>query len=382
MFYYADETVQKLINEKELAVFGAGNVARLIVRCLIQEPYSLHIACCMVSDIGKNPKEICGIPVIDYTGEEAEKYKNRLVIVAMAEKNLGSVMQDLQNHGFEMFLPVTYECDLWSLLRGNCYRDYRLSRHKPYLTLEEELSREEWNQKAAGNGTEEKIISVYRACSHVDRELGEDLSRFSWEIPIQVGTALTEQRICEICDNVGDNISEKNRRFCELTALYWIWKNDRSDYVGLGHYRRHFELNERQLRQIAGSDIDVVLTIPIMDDPDVHTVYRRDHVGEDWDVMVDAVREMHPEYLQAVEEMGRGRFYYAYNMFIMRRGILENYCEWLFPILAYCEMHCREKEDIYQNRYIGFLAEHLMSAYFTYHENEYKIVHARKHFIA
>lgn len=376
MFYYADETVQRLIKEKELAVFGAGNVARLIVGCLIREPYCMRIACCMVSDIGKNPNEICGIPVIDYAGEEAGKYRNGLIIVAMAEKNLGSIMIDLRNHGFGTLLPLTYECDLWSLLRGNCYRDYRLSRHKAYLTLEEEL------EQGTGTGTKGKTIAVYRACSNRDKVLSEDLSRFFWEIPIQVGAALTEQRICEICDDTGENISEKNRNYCELTALYWIWKNDRSDYVGLGHYRRHFELNEKQLRQIVSSDIDVVLTIPILDDPDVYTVYRRDHVGEDWDVMQDAVRKLYPAYLQTIEEMGRGRFYYAYNMFIMRREILESYCDWLFPVLAYCETHCKEKEDRYQNRYIGFLAEHLMSAYFTYHENEYRIVHARKHFVS
>jgi len=375
MFYYADEIVKKLKREKELAVFGAGNVAHLIVGCLMREPYHLRITCCIVSDVGKNPQEVCGISVVGCAGEEAERYRKRLILVAVAEKNLGSVMIDLQRYGFEALLPITYECDLWSLLRGNCYRNYRLARHKDYLTLEEELG------QGIGAETKGKTISVYRACSHVDKVLGEDLSRFSWEIPIQVGAALTEQRICETCDDMGENISEKNRKYCELTALYWIWKNDCSDYVGLGHYRRHFELNKRQLQQLAGSDIDVVLTIPIMDEPDVYTVYRRDHVGEDWDVMLDAVRRMCPEYLRAVEEMGRGRFYYAYNMFIMRREILEDYCEWIFPILAYCEMHCKEKEDMYQNRYIGFLAEHLMSSYFTYHENEYKIVHARKHFI-
>lgn len=132
---------------------------------------------------------------------------------------------------------------------------------------------------------------------------------------------------------------------------------------------------------MAGSDIDVVLTIPIMDIPNVEAVYRRDHIGADWDVMLEAVRTLSPEYVPVVQEMQSGKFYYAYNMFIIRREILEDYCSWLFPILFYCEKRCGEKEDIYQNRYIGFIAEHLMSVYFLYHEKDYKIVHARKHFI-
>ena len=36
-------------------------------------------------------------------------------------------------------------------------------------------------------------------------------------------------------DNTGDNISEKNRTFCELTTQYWAWKNVDADYYGFCH---------------------------------------------------------------------------------------------------------------------------------------------------
>ncbi len=383
-YYYVDDVVRQLKSAPQLVVFGAGNVASLVVESLQGEFYQLRIEYCMVSDLGRNPEQIKGVQVIDYEAAKKLVRKDAIILIAIVEKYLEEVAETLVQHGYKNLLPLTFENDLWSLLRGNLFRNERMAQGKPYRTIEEELLKN-GRQIEETEGTNHRTLSIYSARCHMDRELDEDISKYSWEIPIQVGAALTDKRICEIQDNKGNHISGKNKQYCELTALYWIWKNECSDYVGLGHYRRHFELEEEQLKQLMHSDIDVVLTIPILDIPNVEATYRRDHVGEDWDVMLEAVRTLSPDYMDTVSRMQRRRFYYAYNMFIMRREILEDYCNWLFPILFYCEEHCedryRKKRDAYQSRYIGFLAEHLMSVYFMHHENKYKIVHARKHFI-
>ena len=374
--YYAKEVVEELRDCKQIVVFGAGVMAQNVVYCLQKKPYEFQIEYCVVSDLINNPSELLGVKVIDLEAADKLIEKEAAILIAALDRNVDAIKEILQNRGYFNLYSCGFDGDLWSAIRGNSYQEFCKKQGKVYLLLEEELQNTEVEKEAC-----QRNVSIYVAKCHVDKPLKEDTTRYEWEIPIQVGTALTEERICEICDNTGDNISMKNKQYCELTALYWIWKNDRSDYAGLCHYRRHFELSREMLEKLGQSDIDVVLTIPIFNYLGVGEVYRRDHVGADWEVMLAAIECLSPDYLDIALKLQEGQYYYGYNMFIARKEILNAYCEWLFPILTYCEEHCAEKNDSYQNRYIGFLAERLLSIYFMHHENDYKIVHADKHFI-
>ena len=439
--YYAEDTVKGLCKAEQAVIFGARLVAVEAAICLMGKPYDLNISYFLVSGTGENPTEVLGKPVISLEQAREILPKNVLIIIAVMEKHLESIVENLHQSGFSNLLPLTFESDLWSDIRGNYFMEYCQENQKEYWKLEEVLERQikepemrgedkELGEEAKGqtkkadpmdkdkglgegrkgqrkkpesNGKNEKLgeeirqptdgnsrvtgdnrnqgVCIYTAKCHVDRELKEDLRRYSWEIPIQVGAALTGKRICEVRDNTGDHISEKNREYCELTALYWIWKNTSSQYAGLCHYRRHFELNEVLLDQLCKSEVDVAVTVPILNFPSVKEVYSQDHVKQDWEIMMEAIRILQPKYQKAAEEVEKGIYYYGYNMFFARKEIVDDYCSWLFPILSYCEGHCEKKEDPYQNRYIGFLAERLLTIYLKGHEGKYKMVHVRKHFV-
>lgn len=372
--YCAQEVINELKKSRQTVIFGGGMVANEVANCLMGNPYYFDIAAFLVTDLNRNPTHIVKKEVVSvYDG--VERYKDALVLVAVAEKYLDEVMEILRETGYQKIIPMTFESDLWSDIRENYYKELRISQGRSYLVLEEELA------KTAPYGKGKPDCSIYRAKCHMDRVLEEDISVYDWEKTIQVGKALTDQKISEICDDVGENISNKNKEYCELTALYWIWKNDHSKYAGLCHYRRHFRFNEEMLYRLQNSDIDVVLTIPILNFPSVRDVYAHDHIEKDWDIMLEAVRELQPDYYETLDKLQKGNFYYGYNMLVAKKEILDQYCEWLFPLLFYCESKCDRKDTRYQGRYIGFLAERLLSVFFLYHENEYKIVHAKKHFV-
>lgn len=172
----------------------------------------------------------------------------------------------------------------------------------------------------------------------------------------------------ELYDDTGDNISRKNFCYCELTALYWIRKNTQDGVVGLEHYRRFFSeglfpaRKERLLYLLRGRD--VLLPYPTRLPCTVKEQYARVHDEKDLLLCREAVGELFPDYLPAFDRAMERRSLYACNMFVMRRELLEGYCDWLFPILFKTE----EKTDLstkdgYQRRVFGFLAERLFNVW-------------------
>ncbi len=183
-------------------------------------------------------------------------------------------------------------------------------------------------------------------------------------IPMQVGKKGKED-LGYPGDDTKDHISEKNPYYCELTGIYWIWKNVDCDVIGICHYRRYFVKEEQLLRQdyIEKTMQKYPIIVPnssCVKDASAYEHYAKRHYAKDLDVCREVIAEKYPEYLAAFDYAMETILVSVGNMWITRKNIFDRYCEWLFDILFETEkrLHLEEYDD-YQKRVMGFLAERL-----------------------
>ena len=189
-------------------------------------------------------------------------------------------------------------------------------------------------------------------------------------------------------DNTGDNISSRNPSFCELTGLYWAWKNLDADYIGLVHYRRYFSYKRKN-----SDPFDNILTTPEAEEllkkydvivpskrhyyiETLYSHYAHTHYASHLDETRKIIEEIYPEYLTYYDKTVRQTWGYMFNMMLMDRHKLDAYCEWLFRILFELEDRINNKkiadsDDLsgYQGRIYGFISEILFNVWLT-HELE------------
>lgn len=200
-------------------------------------------------------------------------------------------------------------------------------------------------------------------------------------LPLEVGAALHAEAIPGIVpDDTGDNISQKNENYCELTALYWAWKNLDADAIGLVHYRRYFSKN-RLSKQIADeADFRKALEkasviLPVKRRYWIETIYSQyihAHHEQDLSVTRAVITERCPEYLAAYDRKMRRRSGHAFNMLVMRRNLFDAYCSWLFSVLFEVEKRLNiSSYDAYNRRVFGFIAERLLDVWLETNRIDY-----------
>lgn len=224
---------------------------------------------------------------------------------------------------------------------------------------------------------------IYIAKFYKDRILKEDTPNLNWLIPLQVGSELTNDRVADLQDNVGNNISIKNPNYCELTALYWIWKNvlGEDGYYGLYHYRRWLNIDEKDMDNIIENNVDVILPYPTLHEPDIREHHRRYIKESDWEATLITLKEISPDYFKVYNEIFSQEYFYNYNILVAKAKVLEDYCNWLFPILERVEELSKPKSINRNDRYIGYIAENLLTLYFMYNKNQLNIVHTGRKMI-
>lgn len=194
-------------------------------------------------------------------------------------------------------------------------------------------------------------------------------------IPIQVG-ALKKERLGYLDDSVDENISSKNQNYCELTGVYWLWKNINDvDVVGISHYRRFFSkseiikssklfLNIKQVEKIL-KNYDIILPKKEIYRETVYEQYcRNSGFAADLDKVEKIIKDQCPEYLKDYKKIMKSNKLHQFNMIVCSKNLYNEYCKWLFEILFKLEETVDlSKYNDYQKRIYGFLSERLLNVW-------------------
>lgn len=228
-------------------------------------------------------------------------------------------------------------------------------------------------------------IKILVCCHKDDLKISSEVF-----MPIHVGKAISNLQLGILGDDTGDNISSKNASYCELTGMYWAWKNFKDvDYVGLCHYRRYFDFNG-----YSKSGYPTV-PLPVSDFPNVNLAINSEaisklkrgyiitaketsltmplyysycgyHNYQELKYALDYLIAKDPtKYSDIIKEkMIQGNMIKFYNMFVMNWKEFDRYCNWLFPILSYMEQVIDTScYDAYHKRVFGFIGEYLFNLY-------------------
>lgn len=179
-------------------------------------------------------------------------------------------------------------------------------------------------------------------------------------------------------DDTLDNISNKNKNYCELTGLYWMWKNDDSEYVGLEHYRRLFSdkkpnpfkysivSSSKLLKYLENYDIILPQKHCWPNYDNLYEQYKAEHIESDLKSLENVIKEDYPDYVDAWNQyMYHNKWSYNYNMFVCKKSLIDDYCSFLFGVLFKLEprVNLDDGRDDYQKRVFGFMSERLFNVW-------------------
>lgn len=239
--------------------------------------------------------------------------------------------------------------------------------------------------------------------------------------PIRCGACFDKNQYSPIPgDNSGDNVSQYRMNLGEITVQYWAWKNTKSDYCGLCHYRRYlsfsdtkFETDEKNqvieqfLDTNSISKYNLDNTEKIKSDIEGYDIIVPEYADisrmytplgprgtiyqhfcaynnylvnkEDIDNLITLVTELYPEIVPDMHEYLNGNRFLGYNCFVLKWDLFDQLCSMEYTILN--EFKKRKLIDLsartsLQQRTYGFICEWIFGI-FIYHlekKSQYKIL--------
>ncbi len=175
-------------------------------------------------------------------------------------------------------------------------------------------------------------------------------------------------------DDIGDNISAKNKYYSELTATYWIWKNIDLEIYGLCHYRRFFRVKHHLLKRNEAITIlskhQVIVSEKTFISKNIADA-QADGLGrEPIKLIREIIKTKSPRYLEGYDEVMSSSELHPRNMFVMKKELFFDYCDFVFGILEEAEPLLEYHTNIIKNgvedqRVLGYLAEPLLDTWIS-----------------
>lgn len=373
--------------KNKVYIFGAHSRAQTLAAYLCYLYENIQIEAYFYDNDEVNFENIDGIPVFQIN-ENMDIHALKLSLdfpVYIGTRGIfhEKITRVLKKIGFKIIYPVTVEMDL--MLRNQYLGKYYSSIGREFIKLDK-LNKLPASIFLTSKLTNEISSVVYVVKSPFDRPLQQKYSLASYEKEIYAGAVFAENSVNllpenALKDDIGDNISAKNKQFCELTALYWLWKYAREDIIGLAHYRRHFLFPIDWKKRMLDNHVDVILPVPLYVAPSIEENFKSRHDPSDWEFMMQYLKDNFPGDYRAACAFFKGNLYSPCNMFVMKREVLDILCTWLFPVLFKVAEHGGMKDNSYLNRYPGFISERLISLFFEMNHEKFKVVYADKNFL-
>lgn len=197
--------------------------------------------------------------------------------------------------------------------------------------------------------------------------------------PLLCGSDNLENKYGYLEDNTGDNISNLNKYYAELTGQYWAWKNSNNKYIGFCHYRRFFadnillnnEISEKRIMKLLKKH-DIIVAQPYHVEKSVKDHFEYEYNNEnkgfnpkELNKLREYIKIKYPGYLESFDYVLTSNKYFPNNMFITKREIANDYFNWVFNLLKSVKNDINFEEE-YKNRekrVLGYFTEILLTVY-------------------